>query len=256
MATTNQSNIKISTLAKELKMKSGKELIEKLAALGFADIKSTSSSIAPDAFNKLFESIRASYTEDGVDVDDYVSGKVVIAEFAVKKEAPEKKTEKVEEKVAKPEVKTETKPAEAAKKQPAAPKTEDKKPIEEKKPVEAKKPVEEKKVEKPLIEYDDFDKLDLAVGKIIEAKKHPKADKLLVFKVDLGTEVRQIVSGIAAFYNPDDLVGKKVVVVKNLKPIKLRGEESHGMLLCASDINDEVLELLNVASCKPGDIVR
>ena len=125
---------------------------------------------------------------------------------------------------------------------------------EEKKPVEKK---EEPKVEpKAEITIDDFDKIDLGVGQIIEAKKHPKADKLLVFKVDLGTEVRQIVSGIAAFYNPDDLVGKKVVVVKNLKPIKLRGEESHGMLLCASDINDEVLELLNVASCKPGDIVR
>ncbi len=125
---------------------------------------------------------------------------------------------------------------------------------EEKKPVEKK---EEPKVEpKAEITIDEFDKIDLGVGQIIEAKKHPKADKLLVFKVDLGTEVRQIVSGIAAFYNPDDLVGKKVVVVKNLKPIKLRGEESHGMLLCASDINDEVLELLNVASCKPGDIVR
>lgn len=122
---------------------------------------------------------------------------------------------------------------------------------------EAKKPVvEEKKEEKPLIEYDDFDKLDLAVGKIIEAKKHPKADKLLVFKVDLGTEVRQIVSGIAKFYNPDDLVGYKVVVVKNLKPIKLRGEESCGMLLCASDKDDNKLELIRVNDLNPGDIVR
>ena len=91
----NQSNIKISALAKELKMKSGKELIEKLKALGFDDVKSTSSSIAPDAFNKLFESIRQSYTEDGIDVEDYLTGKAVIPEFSVKVEEakPEKKVE-------------------------------------------------------------------------------------------------------------------------------------------------------------------
>ncbi|MBQ3253307.1 MAG: methionine--tRNA ligase [Acholeplasmatales bacterium] len=106
------------------------------------------------------------------------------------------------------------------------------------------------------ITIDDFDKIDLGVGKIIEAKKHPKADKLLVFKVDLGTEVRQIVSGIAKFYEPDALIGKMVVVVKNLKPIKLRGEESHGMLLCASDKDDKNLELININSCNPGDIVK
>ena len=79
---------------------------------------------------------------------------------------------------------------------------------------------------------------------------------LLVFKINIGTEVRQIVSGIAKFYSPDELVGKKVVVVKNLTPIKLRGEESHGMLLCASDKDDKVLELLNVDKLNPGDIVR
>lgn len=88
--------------------------------------------------------------------------------------------------------------------------------------------------QKPLVGIEDFDKLDLGVGMILEAKKHPKADKLLVFKVDIGGEVRQIVSGIAKFYDPSLLIGKKVVVVKNLKPILLRGEESYGMLLCAS----------------------
>ena len=118
------------------------------------------------------------------------------------------------------------------------------------------KPEASKKEEKPLIDIEDFEKLDLVVGKILEAKKHPKADKLLVFKVDIGTEVRQIVSGIAKFYNPDDLVGKKVIVVKNLKPIKLRGEESKGMLLCGSDDADSYLELVNINDCKPGDIVR
>ena len=123
------------------------------------------------------------------------------------------------------------------------------------KKLEAK--VEEAKVEaKPEISIEDFEKIDLCVGKILEAKKHPKADKLLVFKIDLGTEVRQIVSGIAKFYNPDELVGKKVIVVKNLKAIKLRGEESHGMLLCGSDLDDSYLELVNIDKCNPGDIVR
>ena len=124
---------------------------------------------------------------------------------------------------------------------------------EEKKP-EVKK--EEPKVEaKPLIEYDDFAKLDLCVGKIIDAKCHPKADRLLVFKVDLGTEVRQIVSGIAKFYKPEELVGRKVIVVKNLKPIKLRGEESQGMLLCASNADDSKLELISINELEAGDLV-
>ena len=116
--------------------------------------------------------------------------------------------------------------------------------------------VEEKaELAKPEITIDDFDKLDLVVGEIIEAKKHPKADKLLVFKVNIGSEVRQIVSGIAKFYNPDDLVGKKVVVVKNLKPITLRGETSHGMLMCAFDKDDKDLELLNVTKLNAGDLI-
>lgn len=115
------------------------------------------------------------------------------------------------------------------------------------------KAVEQPKEEKPEITIDDFDKLSLVVGKIVEARKHPKADKLLVFKVDIGTEVRQIVSGIAKYYEPSTLIGKKVVVVKNLKPIVLRGEESFGMLLCASNGNS--LELLNVEKLNPGDQV-
>ena len=124
---------------------------------------------------------------------------------------------------------------------------------EEKKP-EVKK--EEKKKEvKPLIEYDDFAKLDLCVGKIVEAKNHPKADRLLVFKVDIKTEVRQIVSGISKFYKPEELVGRKVIVVKNLKPIKLRGEESCGMLLCASNEDDSKLELISINELEPGDLV-
>ena len=107
---------------------------------------------------------------------------------------------------------------------------------------------------KPLVTIDDFAKLDFVVGKILEAKKHPKADKLLVFKVDIGTEVRQIVSGIAKFYKPEELVGKKVIVVKNLKPIVLRGEDSYGMLLCAANADDSALELVNIENMNAGDI--
>ena len=118
------------------------------------------------------------------------------------------------------------------------------------------KALEEAKEDANEIGIEDFEKINLVVGEILEAKKHPKADKLLVFKINIGTEVRQIVSGIAKFYEPEKLVGKKVIVVKNLKAIKLRGEESHGMLLCGSDEADTYLELVNIADCKPGDIVR
>lgn len=113
----------------------------------------------------------------------------------------------------------------------------------------------EQEPSKAEITIDDFDKLELVVGQILEAKKHPKADKLLVFKVDIGSETRQIVSGIAKFYAPEELVGKKVAVVKNLKPIVLRGEESFGMLLCASNKEDTTLELINIEKLNPGDMI-
>lgn len=91
---------------------------------------------------------------------------------------------------------------------------------------------------KDEIEYDDFDKLDLRVGTILSAQKHPKADKLLVFQVKMGTETRQIVSGVAEHFKPEECVGQKVVVVANLKPRKLRGLESKGMILFADNVVD------------------
>ncbi|MBR0455435.1 MAG: methionine--tRNA ligase [Firmicutes bacterium] len=91
---------------------------------------------------------------------------------------------------------------------------------------------------KDEIVYDDFDKLDLRVGTILSAEKHPKADKLLVFQVKMGTEKRQIVSGVAEYFKPEECVGQKVVVVANLAPRKLRGIESKGMLLFADNIVD------------------
>ncbi|MCQ2546130.1 MAG: methionine--tRNA ligase [Clostridia bacterium] len=91
---------------------------------------------------------------------------------------------------------------------------------------------------KDEIEYDDFDKLDLRMGTILSAEKHPKADKLLVFQVKMGTEKRQIVSGVAEYFKPEECVGQKVVVVANLKPRKLRGLESKGMILFADNVVD------------------
>lgn len=88
---------------------------------------------------------------------------------------------------------------------------------------------------KPEIEYDDFDKIDFRVGLIEKAEKHPKADKLLVFQIKMGTERRQIISGVAEDFKPEELVGKKVLIVANLKPRKLRGLESRGMIMFAEN---------------------
>lgn len=88
---------------------------------------------------------------------------------------------------------------------------------------------------KPEITYDDFDKIDFRVGTIVKAEKHPKADKLLVFQVKMGTETRQVISGVAADFKPEEMVGQKVIVVANLKPRQIRGMESKGMLLFAEN---------------------
>ena len=85
------------------------------------------------------------------------------------------------------------------------------------------------------IQYDDFAKLELRVATVIECKAHPNADKLLVLQVDLGTEKRQICAGLRQHYQPEQLVGKQIVVVANLAPRQMRGEISQGMLLAASD---------------------
>lgn len=93
---------------------------------------------------------------------------------------------------------------------------------------------------KPLIQYDDFAKLELKTGTIVAAEKVEKADKLLKLEVDLGTEKRTIVSGIAMFHNPENIVNQKVVVVTNLAPRKMRGIESNGMILMAEDADGKL----------------
>jgi methionyl-tRNA synthetase len=86
----------------------------------------------------------------------------------------------------------------------------------------------------PQITIDDFVKVELRVAKVLVCERIPKADKLLRLEVDLGYEKRQILSGIAEWYTPEDLIGRRIVVITNLAPRKMRGLESHGMLLAAS----------------------
>ena len=88
---------------------------------------------------------------------------------------------------------------------------------------------------KPEITFDDFGKMQFQVGKIISCEAVPKSKKLLCSQVQVGSEVKQIVSGIKAHYSPEDMVGKQVMVLVNLKPAKLAGVLSEGMLLCAED---------------------
>jgi methionyl-tRNA synthetase len=98
---------------------------------------------------------------------------------------------------------------------------------------------------KPEVTIDDFAKLDLRVAEVLSVEKHPKADKLLVLQLQVGPEKRQVVSGIAQFYKPEELVGQSVVLVANLKPVNLRGVESQGMILAAS--HEKALKVVNVA---------
>ena len=93
---------------------------------------------------------------------------------------------------------------------------------------------------KEEIEYDDFMKMQFQVGEIIACEAVPKSKKLLCSQVKIGSQVKQIVSGIRKHYTPEEMVGKKVMVLVNLKPAKLAGVVSEGMLLCAEDENGEL----------------
>ena len=107
-----------------------------------------------------------------------------------------------------------------------------------------------------LITIDDFAKVELKVGKVLEAERVPKADRLLRLQVDTGTEKRQILAGIAQHYAPDDIVGQTVVVVANLAPRTLRGYQSQGMLLAASDSEGQLSLVTLAAPLAPGSQVR
>ena len=102
-----------------------------------------------------------------------------------------------------------------------------------------------------MISIDQFRNVELKIATIKSAEAHPNADKLMVLQIDLGTEQRQILAGIRNHYTPEELVGRQIVVVANLEPAKLRGLESQGMLLAASD-EGRVVILAPDKSVQPG----
>lgn len=108
---------------------------------------------------------------------------------------------------------------------------------------------------KPTISYDDFSKLDLRIATVLSAREHPNADKLLLLRIRVGEEEKQIVAGIRQHYQPEDLVDRQIVVVNNLQEAVLRGEESQGMLLAASD-GDAVVLLRPDRDCEPGASIK
>ena len=110
---------------------------------------------------------------------------------------------------------------------------------------------------KPLVAYADFAKLELRVAKIVAAREHPNADKLMLLQVQVGEVQKQIVAGIRGHYTPDTLVGKQIIIVNNLEPAMIRGEESNGMLLAATDsANSGVVLVRPDRDCEPGSGVK
>lgn len=109
---------------------------------------------------------------------------------------------------------------------------------------------------KPTITIEDFRKVDLRVAKVVKCERVPKSDKLLKLEIEIGAEHRQVVAGIAQQYKPEELVGRNIVVVANLEPIKLMGEESHGMLLAAQDENRSLSIVLIDKDLQSGSVVK
>lgn len=126
---------------------------------------------------------------------------------------------------------------------------------------EAQQEAETKSMFKPEITFDDFAKVDLRVAKILEAEPHPDADRLIKLQVDDGSgSPRQICAGIREHYEPGDLVGKSIVIVANLAPRTIRGQESRGMLIAASDAEKgseerSVVVMTPMSEIGPGSVV-
>ena len=107
-----------------------------------------------------------------------------------------------------------------------------------------------------MIQFDDFLKLEMRVATVTRAESHPNADKLLVLQLDLGDSQRQIVAGLRGHYEPEELEGKQIVVVTNLAPRMMRGQESQGMLLAAvSEDRSQVVVLTPDKALPPGSAV-
>ena len=108
---------------------------------------------------------------------------------------------------------------------------------------------------KPTVTYDDFARLDLRVATVLAARDHPNADKLMLLSIRVGEEQKQIVAGIRGHYTPEELTGRQIVVINNLEEAVLRGEESQGMLLAASD-GDAVVLLRPDRQCEAGAEIK
>ncbi len=106
------------------------------------------------------------------------------------------------------------------------------------------------------ITYDDFAKLELRVARVLEARPHPNAERLLLLQVDVGDQQKQIVAGIRQHYTPEQLTGKLIVVVNNLAPAMLRGETSNGMLLAATSGDKIIVLTPDDPDCVPGAKVK
>jgi len=107
-----------------------------------------------------------------------------------------------------------------------------------------------------VISFEEFSKVQLRVGRVLEVHEHPNADKLIVLKVDLGTEQRQLCAGLKGFYTPQQLLGKNLIIVTNLAPRKMRGVDSNGMLLAAlTPDQSQVVVLTTDSDIAPGSHV-
>ena len=106
-----------------------------------------------------------------------------------------------------------------------------------------------------MINFEDFQKMDLRIAKIINAEKVKDAEKLVKLEIDLGQEKKQLVAGISQFYSPEELVGREIVVVANLEPRTIKGIESQGMLLAADDEGKPIL-LMPDKDVPPGTKIR
>ena len=117
--------------------------------------------------------------------------------------------------------------------------------------------MEQSKIEpaKETIDYDTFSKMDVRVGKILEAEKVPKTQKLLKLKVDTGVDVRTVVSGIAEYYQPEDIIGKHACFLVNLAPRKIRGIESNGMILMAENPDGKLTFISPDEDFTPGSTI-
>ena len=106
-----------------------------------------------------------------------------------------------------------------------------------------------------MITYEDFKKLDIRIGKVISAKKVDGADKLIILEVDLGKEKKQVIAGMAEFFEPEYLLNKELPILVNLKPRKFKGLESQGMIL-AADVDEKPVLLHPENEVPPGSIVK